>query len=172
MFCRDQVIAELVSRKIQRPPFITGAAISAVFGILLLVQQDYQQKKALASSNWPITTGRITASYNLERVGKYTGRGDPQVLYSYTVNGKKYRGDTISFALTYDQSCRRAQELFPLHSIVKVHYSPDEPGLSCLEIGNTDFWGVPSFYAVVCFAGSLFFIFKHITYDQKAKGVI
>jgi hypothetical protein len=52
---------------------------------------------AKASVNWPTTTGTITAS----DIKKVVFRRQPQITYSYSVNGKPYTSQRVSFAGGY-----------------------------------------------------------------------
>ncbi len=149
---------------------IIFALISGAAGILIFVAAGFERHMALESFHWPITQGHIIKSYNnkypfswfsLQRLSFDSG---PQVTYTYEVNGQQYRSYTIAWNNTWAQDHYDATKRFPVDTTVPVYYAPDNPRLSCLEIGNTSllnwrFYGAILFVPV-CFAAAAFFVFK------------
>ena len=94
--------------------------------------QNVQMAKA--STGWPTTTGKITAS----QTAKVMFRRQPRVTYTYSVDGKPFSSQRISFAGGY-----RSKETdailgrYPVGSEVAVSHSPNNPAEATLETGAT-----------------------------------
>jgi len=61
-----------------------------------------------------------------------------KVKYVYTVEGKKYSGNSISAFEVYDTAgfiAKRIIEKYPRGKVVDVYYSPSDPRISCLKRG-------------------------------------
>ena len=126
-----------------------------------------ERKMALASVNWPTTIGRIVESYNRLSPSLRDTSTHPMVRYSYTVNGQGYFSGIIAYNPIWIQNHFDATKRFPINTTVQVYYSPDDPDDSCLEIGNTSFWGQWVYWAIACFASAAFFVFAGIKSSQK-----
>jgi hypothetical protein len=89
---------------------------------------------AKASTDWPTTTGKITAA----ETAKVMFRRQPRVTYSYSVNGAPYTSQRISFAGGYPPKETDAiLSRYPVGSDVPVAYTPDNPKEATLETGAT-----------------------------------
>lgn len=94
--------------------------------------QNVQMAKA--STAWPTTTGKITASESV----KAMFRRQPRVTYSYSVNGTPHTSQRISFAGGYrPKETDSILARFPAGSDVTVAYAPDNPKEATLETGAT-----------------------------------
>ena len=101
------------------------------------------REQAAASTSWPTTDGRITAS-RVERV-KRAGEGNAtytaDITYEYSLDGRGFEGDRVWFGDNYSASdasaFRAAVARYPVGTAVKVHYDPAEPSESVLEPGPT-----------------------------------
>lgn len=92
--------------------------------------QNIQMAKA--STAWPTTTGRITAA----EIAKVMFRKQPRVTYSYSVNGRPYTSQRISFAGGYPPKETDAiLSRYPVGSEIPVAYAPDKPAEATLETG-------------------------------------
>jgi hypothetical protein len=94
--------------------------------------QNVQMAKA--STSWPTTTGRITASDTV----KVMFRRQPRITYSYSVNGAPFTSQRVSFAGGYkpkdvDPTLAR----YPVGSEVTVAHDPQKPAEATLETGAT-----------------------------------
>ena len=68
-------------------------------GVVLLVFGVYTRVQSLRSRSWPTVTGVITESRvdsTRDRDGQWSHTA--RIRYRYTVGGKTYNGDTISYA--------------------------------------------------------------------------
>ena len=89
-------------------------------------------QRAKASVNWPTTTGRITAS----GVKKVLFRRQPQVTYTYSVNGAAYSSQRVSFAGGYKpKEVDPVLARYPVGAEVVVAHDSQNPGEATLETG-------------------------------------
>ena len=87
---------------------------------------------AKASVNWPTTAGRITAS----DVKKIMFRRQPQISYSYSVNGAPFTSQRVSFAGGYKpKEVDPVLNRYQVGSEVMVAHDPQNPAEATLETG-------------------------------------
>jgi hypothetical protein len=87
---------------------------------------------AKASVNWPTTTGRITAS----DVKKVMFRRQPQITYTYSVNGAPFTSQRVSFAGGYKpKEVDPVLARYPIGAEVTVPHDPQNPAEATLETG-------------------------------------
>jgi|KBSMisStandDraft_5_1062788.scaffolds.fasta_scaffold440717_2 hypothetical protein len=87
---------------------------------------------AKASVSWPTTTGRITAS----EVKKVVFRRQPQITYTYSVNGTPYVSQRVSFAGGYKpKEVDPVLARYPAGSEIVVAHDPRSPAEATLETG-------------------------------------
>ena len=87
---------------------------------------------AKASVNWPTTSGRITAA----ETKKVLFRRQPQITYSYSVNGNPYASQRVSFAGGYKPNqVDPVLARYPIGSEVVVAHDPQNPAEATLETG-------------------------------------
>ena len=87
---------------------------------------------AKASMNWPTTAGRIMAS----DVKKVVFRRQPQISYSYSVNGSPFTSQRVSFAGGYKpKEVDPVLARYPMGAEVVVAYDPHNPAEAALETG-------------------------------------
>ena len=67
------------------------------FGAMLTGIGLWGVVRAAPSSSWPGTTGVIERS-RVESVGRH-GPDEPDVLYAYTIEGRRYSGSRIGYAM-------------------------------------------------------------------------
>jgi hypothetical protein len=109
--------------------------------LFLLRQHIPWLRYAAACKKWPRVTGRIVDSPTSDdstdgQSRAYHGGRAQAVLYSYSVDGKEYEGDNISF----DAEIRRnpalmgkAAEMYEIGEEVLVYYDPKNPHISVLR---------------------------------------
>ena len=103
---------------------------------------------AKASVAWPTTTGTITKVERFKRLF----RSLPRVAYTYTVDGKEYSSEKISFAAGY-----RPKEVdavigrYSVGQTTPVSYSPAAPGEAVLEPGSNAQVTAPFRMLLICF---------------------
>ncbi len=93
--------------------------------------QNHQTAKA--SSTWPTTTGTITKVERYKRLF----RSLPRVGYNYSVEGKAYDSERLSFATGYRP--KEVEEILGRYSVgqsVPVSYLPAKPTEAVLEPGS------------------------------------
>lgn len=122
--------------------------------------------RALASSGWPATTGRIEASEVIRGTGGTAMPRSPgyqaRVTYSYVVAGTRYRSDRVSYRDDIAKSRAHAEQIaarYPVGNEVTVTYDPDAPSTSVLEPGvGLATFAVPGFGVALVLAGIVFLV--------------
>src|SRR3954469_8902168 len=88
---------------------------------------------AKASVKWPTTTGRVTAS----DVKKVVFRRQPQIAYTYSVNGTPFTSQRVSFAGGYKSNeVDPILARYPVGAQVPVAHDPQNPAEATLETGS------------------------------------
>ena len=122
------------------------AGLMLLVGVVLVYGGARTVVRAHQSANWPTTDATITSS-SVETIRARRGgvRFHPEVHYQYSVAGTPYSGTVISFGGNDAGSLPDAQRVTHHYASghhVPVHYEPDDPSVSCLEVGNA---GIPSY---------------------------
>jgi hypothetical protein len=92
--------------------------------------QNVQMAKA--STAWPTTTGKITASETV----KVMFRRQPRITYTYSVNGTAFSSQRISFAGGYrPKETDEILSRYPAGREITISYAPDKPAEATLETG-------------------------------------
>jgi hypothetical protein len=73
---------------------------------------------------WPVVQGRIATTYVQTEMNKREER-NPEVCYSYDVNGQHYFGVANVYEVNFDA--------YPPGSPILVHYKPSDPSVSRLD---------------------------------------
>ena len=90
-------------------------------------------KMAKASTGWPTATGTITAS----GIKKVMFRRQPQIAYTYSVNGAPFTSQRISFAGGYKSNeVDPILARYPVGAQVTVAHDPRNPAEATLETGS------------------------------------
>ena len=106
-------------------------------------------QRAKASVNWPTTTGRITAS----GIKKVMFRRQPQITYSYSVNGAAYTSQRVSFAGGYKpKEVDPVLARYPVGSDVVVAHDPRNAAEATLETGANKQVTAQVRILLICFA--------------------
>ena len=116
------------------------ALILALLGGGILAAALTLVRRALASRDWPETTGKVTA-VNVARV--WLGRGSlhfPDVHYEYRVGDEQLLGTRLGFAarlpwLSYGAAIYALQHQYPRGRTVSVRYNPADSSDAVLEPG-------------------------------------
>jgi hypothetical protein len=116
-----------------------------VGGLVLLGWQWNSRAGASATLQWPTAEGKIVSS-EVEQKEVYRRKRirtvfDPQIQYSYEVDGKAYTGHRIDYyedqASENEQTAIAVSSKYPAGEDVKVYYNPQDPASSLLEPGVT-----------------------------------
>jgi len=90
-------------------------------------------KMAKASTNWPTATGTVTAS----GIKKVVFRRQPQIAYTYSVNGTLFTSQRVSFAGGYkSKEVDPILARYPVGAQVAVAHDPQNPAEATLETGS------------------------------------
>ncbi|MEM1451358.1 MAG: DUF3592 domain-containing protein [Planctomycetota bacterium] len=112
-----------------------------------------QTRSAGASRGWPAVRGRIVRSEVVRQNVRDMHYGDPDevdetdqlsyvpdVRFAYSVGGRKYESDTITFGAqryTGDRShAQRTVDRYPAGAERQVFVNPKQPSSACLERGE------------------------------------
>jgi len=120
---------------------VVMAVVLMVLGMFLAYGGARSLYRAWASTRWPEAEGRVLAS-SVETVPNQRDvRYRPQVRYTWDAGGRRYTSDVLTFAAgSLDTGTRREAEAymkrFPEGGPVRLRYSPDEPGMACVECGK------------------------------------
>ncbi len=107
-------------------------------GVLILYAGIKQIHNARLSKSWPSSLGQVISSEVVEHYGDESVSYSAEIEFEYTVSGKYYRGDRISYGGTSHSEPKPAEEdarRYPAGSDVLVYYKPDSPDESLLEPG-------------------------------------
>jgi hypothetical protein len=90
-------------------------------------------KMAKASTNWPTAPGTVTAS----GIKKVMFRRQPQIAYTYSVNGTPFNAQRVSFASGYKSAeVDPILARYPVGAAVTVAHDPQKPAEATLETGS------------------------------------
>lgn len=126
-------------------------------------------QSAKLSIGWPTTTGKITAAETV----KVMFRRQPRVTYSYSVNGRPFASQRISFAGGYKpREIDAILARYPVGKEVPVSYAPENPVEATLETGATP--QVKSQLNILLILFAVIVVLNVITYyvkslDQKRR---
>jgi hypothetical protein len=102
----------------------------------------YHYAQGSQSSDWPSTDGTILSSRVTSVSEKGHSRYTPRVDYSFTVSGKEFESNRITFR-TLSASREDALHIanrFLKGETVQVYYNPNDPSKSVLMPGSGSFW--------------------------------
>lgn len=119
------------------------------------------------SGDWLETTGTVTEIGTKEIKDDDEILFAPRIAYTYTVNGKAYEGDRISFdSRPYVEEENAAEDAneYTIGQEVTVLYNPDDPQQSVLE-RTTNWSGVIGFSVI----GVIFLIFGAVLASGMLK---
>jgi hypothetical protein len=123
---------------------ITLAMFAA--GIFFILWGGYEIMAGYASKKWPSVEGKVTSSYVQKQVRSIKDSSKkptyyPKVRYQYSVGGKSYTGDRISFSGGEGgEKKSKAQAVvnrYPSGQKVIVYYDPKHPERAVLLMGFT-----------------------------------
>jgi hypothetical protein len=118
----------------------------AMFGaaIFFILWGGYEVMSAYQSQHWPSVEGEITSSYVQQDVRSIEDSSkkptfSPKISYQYSVGGKTYTGEKISFSGGEGgEKKNKAQAVVNRYSSgkkVAVYYDPNHPEKAVLETG-------------------------------------
>jgi hypothetical protein len=120
--------------------FLLLGAIMLVVAIPLVLSDWYGAKGAWASISGPsyfrLTEGRIVSSSTHTSRYKRRTYYHYAIEYEFTVGGKSYRSDKVTFntnASFYQENAQHYIRKYPVGKIVAVYYDPHDPSFSVLE---------------------------------------
>ena len=135
-------------RKRQSP--LGTLIMAAVFFVAGLMAYQHLTKpiaeEAEASKEWPTTEGVITFSeLNKSRSSDGKDMYSPSIRYSYSVDGKKHNGTSISTvdgSTSAKSSVKKTLREYATGTNVTVYYDPEFPNTAVLEPGTGFLFGL------------------------------
>jgi len=131
-------------------------AVAVVGGVIML-------STSLKVRGWPVVSGRITekavgssTTTGASRPGRYF---EPQVKYTYSVEGKTYTGQRIGPATAAYDEDKAKRVVSELPDTVEVHYNPRDPSDAYLQPSSYGLAAIALVTGIVCLligAGLLF----------------
>ncbi len=120
---------------------LLAIAIIIIVATLLLYRRITYFTYSRACKTWPFAMGRIIAApCSAEEPARPfrfgSGGAGLDVRYTYSVHGKEYEGNNVSFDIEVRKSptlARRIAALFEAGEEVSVYYDPKNPGISVLK---------------------------------------
>jgi uncharacterized protein DUF3592 len=119
--------------------FLLGA-IMLVIAIPLVLSDWYRVKGAWVSISDPtyfrLTEGRIVSSSTHTSRYKRRTYYHYSIEYEFTIDGKSYRSDKVTFNTNtsfYQEDAQHYIRKYPVGKIVVVYYDPHDPSFSVLE---------------------------------------
>jgi hypothetical protein len=121
-------------------PITLGIVFALIGGAIFFLFAWPPLQYANTSKSWPTVPGTITRSE--VKVWKRDGNThyEPDIAYSYTVEGKKYTSSRITVGDgSLDNNVSKAKRLqaeYPVDKEVNVYYDPDLPESAVLQPGT------------------------------------
>jgi hypothetical protein len=100
--------------------------------------------KAKQTTKWPTVEGKIESSEVIQQPNNHDTEShgpmySANVCYSYAVNDRTYKSNSIWSGANYSSSSsgeqQRIVDRYPQGKVVAVHYDPEHPGEAVLEPG-------------------------------------
>lgn len=118
-------------------PFLDPGFTASLFigGLILAGWAWSDLRQAQDAHNWPTTSGRILRRSTDD--AHFRGRNSwlPLLWYRYTVEGTRYEGKRLSFRTYWTpKAAMHAAYHYDQGQTVKVHYHPEAPERSVLEL--------------------------------------
>jgi len=114
--------------------------VFSLLGIIFLIINTINRKKAQKTLSWPVVNGAIMKSEIMEHAsededGLTTTTYEPVVEYTYQVMGQSHTSRRIAYgANRFDRrTATRMVEQYPQGGTVKVHFDSNKPAESVLE---------------------------------------
>ena len=110
------------------PASIAPASAFIVLGVAMAFQQGIPAYRGARSRHWPRVTGRITSARAVEVSGpRGSSALTPDIRYEYTVNGRTYEGNTVTYGSFSRPLTEDMLSDFPTGATVNVSYDPSTP---------------------------------------------
>ena len=143
-----------------------AAAIFIVVGTVLLVVFGHQAIQAVRSSSWPTVEGMVTESTVVQSTGRRNRKTNiPTITYRYSVDGIEHVGTRLFFGSQYPESWTTGAKWttstkeyiarYPLGTLLRVHYDPEDAATSVIEAGLKSAIVLPVAVSIVMFGGGI-----------------
>ena len=141
--------------------FIWG--IIGAIGLVLILYGQLQRRRARASAEWPVVSGKIVTSEVTSHTHDDGTTYSADIEYVYTVEGIEHRSNVLVIG-GHPYGAQGAVSRYPLGKTVSVSYDPGKASRAVLEAGVESFelhvWGFSMLFGSL-FPATLFnFIFR------------
>lgn len=120
---------------------LLGVSLAVMGAVFVRRQARFRHLGQQAVAHWLSTTGRVLSSqmggHWSEMTDSTAYLNEAQIRYEYTVNGQVYQSRNVTLQDTSTSSLQPQQEIlarYPVGQLVTVHYDPQQPGHSALEL--------------------------------------
>lgn len=135
---------------------LVGAA-SLAYGIYLCWSAYDTHKKIVASKDWPVTSGKVTAAeIKVSHGGKGGSSYHPEITYRYSVNGTEFTRGIRKNKAIFRFIAEDFLKLLPIGTSIRVSYDPENP-MDC--VSNYDEEGIP-WLGLIAIAFGVMFIWS------------
>lgn len=120
---------------------LASGLIFAALGLFFGYQGATDYWAGLRSQSWPSTEGKIVSSGTPMDWLRKGANYKPVVTYKYSVNGKEYLSDRISYPSPASRGLSKAETFiskYPVDSSVKVYYDQGNPSSASLRNSVND----------------------------------
>jgi hypothetical protein len=119
---------------------ILAGVILALVGLGFILSAIISNQRTKTAESWPTIPGTVLHSEVMVHVtrnkGVTTRTYEPIVHYQYNLMGKPYESKKVSFGSLHmkDDQAEEIVSRYPAGSSVTVHYDPNKPEKSVLEV--------------------------------------
>ena len=144
------------------------ASTLLALGALLLARAAWLWRRAAAVAGWPTVAGTVTEARVDSRrhqiaLTTYRDAGarfyQAKISYAYEVQGRRFQGHDVQVASGTAERDRRQAEIvvarYAVGQTVQVHYNPQRPSDSLLELGLAPLWPLAIIVAGVLISAGL-----------------
>ncbi|MGE3780911.1 MAG: DUF3592 domain-containing protein, partial [Pirellulaceae bacterium] len=161
--------ADWLQTVVAHPTRVPAVMMLIVLSLVVFLIGRAVTKQTRAMKKWPTTAGRIIRSEVITSVQQHRQpngtRGNynvtmyvPRIVYSYEADGHSFEGDDIGWSSSANRPsvAEKYVKRYPLQSLVRVFYNPDDPAEATLAptMGMLAFilWFVAGAFAFAAYA--------------------
>jgi len=155
-------------------PVTMGIIFAVIGGAIFIFFALPPLQYAVKSKSWPAVPGTITRSE--VKIWKRDGNThyEPDIAYSYSVEGKKYTSSKITVGDgSLDNNVSKAKRLqaeYPPDKEVDVYYDPDLPESAVLQPGTKSGDLILAGISVLFFLIGLFAVYQGLKAKRRTAG--
>lgn len=155
---KEKADKEKAKGRTQRHALLFIWGIIGAIGLVLILYGQLQRRRARASAEWPVVSGKIVTSKVTSHTHDDGTTYSADIEYAYTVEGIEHRSNVLVIG-GHPYGAQGAVSRYPLGKTVSVSYDPGKASRAVLEAGVESFelhvWGFSVLF-VSLFMGTLF----------------